>query len=168
MTLTSWIMMRRKWCPRGKTSYGFCLCLGLLLLAWGCAQPAKVDRRVTTTIQMADRTLAVEVANTAAQRARGLMFREKLGEDEGMLFVFPWEKPASFYMKHTHVPLSIAFIRADGRIANIECMEPLTLTSHRSRDRCLYALEVPQGWFARNGITEGDKVTIPPDVQASD
>jgi uncharacterized membrane protein (UPF0127 family) len=63
-------------------------------------------------------------------------------------------------MKNTETPLSIAFIAADGSIRQIEDMEPRSLASVPSRRNVLYALEVNQGWFGRNGIIPGDKVDV--------
>ena len=90
-----------------------CLCLGLLLLIGACSEPARSRRLPIATIRVGEKEISVEVARTPEQRSRGLMFRRDLGEDEGMLFVFPRVRPLSFYMKHTYVPLAIAFIRDD-------------------------------------------------------
>ncbi len=99
-----------------------------------------------------------EVAATAESRATGLMFRREMGRDEGMLFVFPQEEPLSFWMKNTHLPLSIAFLDAKGVILNIEDMEPRTETPHRSKGPARYALEMNQGWFKKRGAGPGDIV----------
>jgi hypothetical protein len=64
-------------------------------------------------------------------------------------------------MKDTYVPLSIAFIRANGVIANIAQMKERSLETHSSLTACCFALEMPLGWFSRNGVVEGSKVTIP-------
>jgi hypothetical protein len=104
--------------------------------------------------------LRVEVAGTPEQRARGLMNRRKLADDQGMLFVFDKEETVSFWMKNTRIPLSIAFIAADGTIRQIENMEPYSLESIVSRRSVLYALEVNQGWFSRHGIEVGDRIRI--------
>ena len=96
------------------------------------------------------------------------MFRRELGEDEGMLFVMPRATDIEFCMKNTRVPLSIAFIRSDGVIANIARMEPHTLTVHRSRVPCRYALEMAQGWFAENGVREGTGIGLPQSVTATE
>jgi len=99
-----------------------------------------------------------EVAATAESRATGLMFRREMGRDEGMLFVFPEEEPLSFWMKNTHLPLSIAFLDAKGVILNIEDMEPRTETPHRSKGPARYALEMNRGWFKKKGAGPGDVV----------
>jgi len=111
-------------------------------------------------ISVGSRQLTVEVALDSTHRSRGLMFRKRLQPDEGMLFAYPSEDTLSFWMKNTYAPLSIAFVRSDGWIIQIEDMEPLDLVTHRSRMRARYALEMPQGWFARNGVKEGDVVKI--------
>ncbi len=116
------------------------------------------------TLTVGARTITVEVALNEEHRKRGLMFRKQLGPDEGMLFVYPSEDNLTFWMKNTYAPLSIAFIRTDGWIAQIEDMEPLDLVTHRAKMRVKYALEMPQGWFARNGVKEGDMVKIPDEV----
>jgi uncharacterized membrane protein (UPF0127 family) len=77
-----------------------------------------------------------------------------------MLFVFERDQILSFWMKNTYIPLSIAFIAGDGRIAEIHDMEPLSLASVRSSRSCRYALEVPLGWFARAKINVGDTAIL--------
>lgn len=86
------------------------------------------------------------------------MFRKKMAEDEGMLFVFEESAPRSFWMKNTFLPLTIAFLDDHGEIFQLEDMEPETLRPHRSIKPCRYALEMRQGWFKRRGITIGDIV----------
>jgi len=132
------------------------------LLACGACSCEEVPQRLpTVNVKMGSRIVSVEVASTDEQRAMGMKFRRELGPDEGMLFVFPRERGLSFYMKDTPSPLSIAFLRADGLILNIAHMEPLSLASRRSRLPCRYALEMPQGWFNRQGVKEGDRVELP-------
>jgi len=111
--------------------------------------------------------LTVELATTSAARGSGLMGREELAEDRGMLFVFPADTEARFWMKDTSIPLSIAFIAADGTILNVQEMEPLSEELHRSPEPYRYALELNQGWFERNDFGTGDRVEVPEAVQAS-
>ena len=99
-----------------------------------------------------------EIASTDEQRANGLMHREKLPDGEGMLFVFEGDQVASFYMKNTVIPLSIAFITYDGKITEIKDMYPNNEVSIKSSRSVRYALEVPQGWFSRAGVTVGDVI----------
>jgi uncharacterized protein len=105
-----------------------------------------------------DREIRVEVARTPEERAQGLMGRERLGKDDGMLFIFEVEDRHGFWMKNTLIPLSIAFIDREGRIVRITDMMPLTLDSHDPPRPVLFALEMNKGWFKTNGIREGDFV----------
>jgi hypothetical protein len=102
--------------------------------------------------------IQVEVASTYEERKLGLMHRDKLKKDSGMLFIFPQEKYLSFWMKNTKIPLSIAFINKNGEITQIESMTPHSLTNHTSKVRVKYALEMGDKWFSKNGITVGGKV----------
>lgn len=113
--------------------------------------------------------LEVEVAETTAQRQRGLMERESMPESHGMLFRFETEQPAenAFWMYRTLIPLDIAFIDDQGRIVAINTMQPCESTSPRSCPSypagAAYhsALEVNAGYFAERGIKVGDCVSIP-------
>jgi uncharacterized membrane protein (UPF0127 family) len=91
------------------------------------------------------------------------MNRPSLPDGEGMLFVFEREQILSFWMKNTLIPLSIAFSRTDGRIAEIRDMQALDITTVRSARSARYALEVPQGWFTRAGIAPGDYLRLGPE-----
>lgn len=104
--------------------------------------------------------LLVEIADDAQERTRGLMFRESLPEEQGMLFVFAQEGNHSFWMKDTTIPLSIAFIAGVGNIIGIRNMEPLDATLLSPGAPYLYAVEVNRGWFERNGIDIGSTVNI--------
>jgi uncharacterized protein len=114
-----------------------------------------------TKITVGDARLWVEIADDEETRTRGLMFRRELPEDEGMLFVFEYPQPLSFWMKNTHLPLDIAFISPDYKIINIETMKPLDeKPRYLSQGMALYALEVNQGWFARHGVKRGTGLTF--------
>jgi hypothetical protein len=122
------------------------------------------DESTTITIVGAngERTeVEVEIADDTAEQRRGLMERTELAENAGMLFVFDREEPRSFWMRNTLVPLSIAYIASDGRIVDIQDMQPLDETSHPSAEPAQYALEVNQGFFAERGIEVGNVVEIP-------
>ena len=84
-----------------------------------------------------------------------------------MLFVFPSDTEARFWMKDTPSPLSIAFIAADGTILDVQDMEPFSTELHRPPQPYRFALELNQGWFERNGFGVGDRVEVPEAVQAS-
>jgi uncharacterized membrane protein (UPF0127 family) len=105
--------------------------------------------------------VSVEIASTDAQRQQGLMGRTTLAEDAGMLFVFDQEQQLSFWMKDTLIPLSIAFINGEGRIVDIQDMQPLDETDHLSAEPAQYALEVNQDFFEGRGVMVGDMVELP-------
>ena len=100
----------------------------------------------------------VELATTNETRNRGLMHRQTLGQDDGMLFVFPDSAIRSFWMENTYIHLSIAKLTEAGRIINIERMHPFNRTSVLSKGPAKYALETNAGWFRKNGIRPGDCV----------
>lgn len=102
-----------------------------------------------------------EIAANDEDRTRGLMYRKTLEDGEGMLFVFDSDRPLSFWMKNTYVPLSIAFIASDGKIVVVKDMEPLSLASVESERSVRFALEVPRGWFSRAAVSVGDRIEIP-------
>ncbi|MCA1716362.1 MAG: DUF192 domain-containing protein [Actinobacteria bacterium] len=107
--------------------------------------------------------MGVEIADTDAERQTGLMRRTVLPEDAGMLFVFEGEQTLSFWMRDTLIPLSIAYIDAEGRIVDIQDMQPLDdIPPHYvSAGPAQYALEVNQGFFEERGVTVGDTVELP-------
>lgn len=121
----------------------------------------EVKRNKVLPISVAGIELEVEVAITPEEQILGLMYRDTLEDNEGMLFIFPKEKQLSFWMKDTRIPLSIAFIKADGRIMQIESMKPYSLDTHVSREKVKYALEMKDGWFKAHNIKVGDAVKIP-------
>lgn len=112
----------------------------------------------TIELMITNQRATAEVAATTPTRTTGLMNRFSLKPDGGMLFVFNAPSQQLFWMKDTYVPLSIAFIDANGRILNIEDMAPQTETTHPSNGLALYALEMKKGWFAARGIGPGDRV----------
>lgn len=134
--------------------------LRVLLLFIVCAfgEPGIAGPLPTIELSIKGHPLTAEVAASDETRTVGLMNRFSLQTDHGMLFVFDVAQPLAFWMKNTYVPLSIAFIGADGRILNIEDMAPRTETTHPSRGAGLYALEMKKGWFADHGISAGEKV----------
>ena len=102
--------------------------------------------------------IKAEVAATYGTRMQGLMQREKMGANEGMLFVFPERDKQCMWMKNTLLPLSVAFIDEGGVILNIEDMKPLTEDSHCSAKAARYALEMNLGWFKSKNIRPGAKI----------
>jgi uncharacterized membrane protein (UPF0127 family) len=108
------------------------------------------------------RNFRVEVARSEAEQQKGLMFRERLGPDEGMLFPFPVPRPASFWMKNTIIPLDMIFVRADGSIARIEMNTiPESLDPVGVGEPVAAVLELAGGRTAELNISEGDRVSWP-------
>jgi len=102
--------------------------------------------------------LYVEIADDDEKRSMGLMFRDRIASDHGMLFVFGSHRPMSFWMKYTPVPLDIAFLDDDFNIVEIKEMVPYSTKSVKSAGKHRYALEVNHGWFEENGIGIGSKL----------
>ena len=102
-----------------------------------------------------------EIAEKAEDRKQGFMERKVIPDGTGMLFIFERDQILSFWMHNTPHPLSIAYIDSKGKIRNLYDMNPYSRESILSTVSVRYALEVPQGWFKKNGITEGDTVLIP-------
>jgi len=117
---------------------------------------------VPLTIHSGERVhrFMIEVARTPEQQEQGLMFRERLGADEGMIFPFSFPRPASFWMRNTLIPLDMLFIREDGTIARIAANTvPLSEETVTSRGELVAAvLELRGGRAAELGIAEGDRV----------
>ena len=105
-------------------------------------------------------SLWLEVAATPEDRTRGLMFRESLPWDTGMLFVFEQPSVAGFWMRNTLIPLSIAWLDRDGTIVDIQDMQPLTDEVHAPAAPYVYAIETNQGWFEANGVGVGQRVLL--------
>jgi uncharacterized membrane protein (UPF0127 family) len=105
----------------------------------------------------------VEVADNLVEQAKGLMYRTALGEDRGMLFVYPDERELSFWMKNTFIPLSIAYIDSERRIVDILDMKPLDdrPPHYVSSEPVQYALEVNRVFFEKRGVKVGDRVELP-------
>ena len=153
--------------PRGLLALAAAFFL-LLICAAPC--PAQAPGRIVLEIIPADGgggivRVEAEVAANVDERAEGLMWRKSVPEGSGMVFVYPRDERMSFWMKNTLVPLSIAFIDSRGVLREILDMEPHDLTPVRSGGYRRFALEVPQGWFAKNGIGAGSALS-PESLQA--
>jgi len=117
------------------------------------AQSAK--RLPVMSLNAGMHVIRAEIAASDAERQQGLMFREKMGANEGMLFVFDAPASVCMWMKNTPLPLSVAFLDEEGTILNIEDMKPHSLDSHCSAKLARFALEMNQGWFRQKGIKPG-------------
>ena len=104
--------------------------------------------------------LSLIVANTNESRSKGLMFQESLEKNHGMIFIWPLSKKQCMWMKNTSIPLSVAYLSTDGRVLEIYDMVPFSEESICSSKKARMAVEVNQGWFSKNQISEGDKINL--------
>jgi uncharacterized membrane protein (UPF0127 family) len=134
------------------------LFIGILMAEMTLAAP----KFKKSQIKIKNKTLQIELAETQEQHSYGLMNREKLPENTGMLFVFDAEEQRFFWMKNTFINLSIAYFDKNKKIIDIQDMKAATssldeiLPSNPSKGKAKYALEVNQGWFEKNNIKVGD------------
>jgi uncharacterized membrane protein (UPF0127 family) len=131
-------------------------CMASLAWAQGMPPDAKAPQdfpRVKLTLGMY--LIDAAVAANNKDREQGLMYRSTLAPNEGMLFVFDENAGHCFWMKNTLIPLSIAFIRQDGLITDIDEMQAETENNHCPTHNGVYALEMSKGWFSTKGIKPG-------------
>jgi len=114
----------------------------------------------TTKLDVGGIPVTAEIADTPALREHGLMGRDSLPENHGMLFVYPDERSLSFWMRSTPIDLDIAFMDRAGAILNIATMQANDDSSHVSEGPAMYALEMEAGWFEANGIDAGTRVGL--------
>ena len=132
-----------------------------LTLLLGCG-----SKLPTGNLMVDGHAVSIEIAATESARAHGLMHRDSMPEDHGMLFVYPKQKPLGFWMKDTRMPLSIAFADKTGKIVKIVEMTPFSTDSVKSLYPAKYALEMNKGWFDSKGVTKGAMITQLPDIVA--
>lgn len=112
-------------------------------------------------LSVGEKTLRVQIVVTQDEQQRGLMGRRDLGPDDGMAFVYPLPQQMSFWMRNTPTPLDIGFFKEDGTLGEVYAMYPFDETPVRSASSdYTLALEVPQGWFAKNGLKPGAKINF--------
>ena len=121
-------------------------------------KPARSEPEVVLRAPAGELRVKVELARSDPERQRGLMYREKLEGGRGMLFLFEQPDRLKFWMKNTLIPLSIAFMRADGTITDIDEMQAETTNNHCPKNNGVYVLEMSKGWFASKGIKPGMQI----------
>ncbi|MBL8520369.1 MAG: DUF192 domain-containing protein [Betaproteobacteria bacterium] len=136
------------------------LALWASLLLPPLATHAKEPQRNLPTLQLSagGQSIRADVAATDATREKGLMFREKMGRNEGMLFVFSYLGYHAMWMRNTPLPLSVAFMDDKGTILSIHDMDPFSENLHQSAGPARFALEMNKGWFATAKVKVGDQV----------
>jgi uncharacterized membrane protein (UPF0127 family) len=135
-----------------------------LLGAQGCdattTQPAP-QSLPTITMTVGNRQMNLETATESGTREIGLMYRDSMPADHGMIFAFPDEEPRSFWMKNTRMPLDIIFLDGSGKVVSIRSMKALDLTAIDSGGPAKYAIEVDPGVPGDAGVKVGDVMQIP-------
>lgn len=124
---------------------------------------ASSNDKVSITTSSGVVEIDVEVADSAEEREKGLMFRNSLDHDNGMLFIFKNEETRSFWMKNTLIPLDIIFIDRNLKIVDMQAAKPCVehiCSLYTSEKPAQYVLEVNQGFVKNNGISIGDLVRI--------
>ncbi|MFZ6844429.1 DUF192 domain-containing protein [Undibacterium sp. RuTC16W] len=130
----------------------------LTLLSLTCAYASAQTRLPIKQLSIGINVIQAEVAATDADRQQGLMNRTRMGASEGMVFDFGAPAGVCMWMKNTLIPLSVAFIDSEGKIVNIEDMQPETTDSHCAKKTVRYALEMNQGWFKQKNVKPGTKI----------
>ena len=119
------------------------------------------EQHTTTTSEgYIDLPLEVEIPNTDSKFRLGLMFRESLEENKGMLFIFEEVGQHSFHMKNTRIPLDIAFVKEDGTIESIKELKPYSSLPVYSDGEVLFAIEANRGWFTEHNVEVGDEIVL--------
>ncbi|MCA9493355.1 MAG: DUF192 domain-containing protein [Myxococcales bacterium] len=117
------------------------------------------------TLDVSGNKVRAELAFTDQSRQNGLMNRDSMGADDGMLFIYRDEAIRGFWMKDTRIPLSIAFANRHGEIVKIADMTPFDQSRVSSLAPAMYALEMNKGWFEEHGVKKGDTIGgLPTDV----
>jgi uncharacterized protein len=142
----------------------FALTLGLLVPGSARPENSAAPRLDTIAIETPQDThiLTVEIADTPALRERGLMFRHRLAENRGMLFLYERPHPVAMWMKNTYITLDMAFVRADGTVSEVVSGTiPHSLDTIRSSEPVRAVLEIAAGEAARLGLAAGAVVRHP-------
>ena len=128
-----------------------------LLLAFGVLLAAATSRADMPRMELTAGFYRIdaEVAADQPNRMQGLMQRRAMGANQGMLFVFPQLARHCMWMRNTFIPLSVAFLDENGRILNVEDMQPQTENNHCASAPARFALEMNIGWFAAKGLKAG-------------
>jgi uncharacterized membrane protein (UPF0127 family) len=139
-------------------SFRFCAFLASALVVMTAFAGAQKQEKAVLSVR--GRPLSVEVAKSEAVRSKGLMGRETLPWNEGMLFVFDSDQVLTFWMRNTKIPLSIAFLDKKGQVRDIFDMTPYDESLVSSTGPCRYALEVNRGFFEECGLVPGDRIDL--------
>ena len=144
--------------------------LALICLIAGCQPGGQSSAAAlpTVQIQLGSKTFTLEVANSESSREFGLMKRDSMPADHGMIFAFAEPANVAFYMKNTRIPLDIVFVDSAGGVISIKQMKPYDLTSVYADGQAKWAIELNQGAAASAGLKVGDKLQIPESARAAE
>lgn len=115
----------------------------------------------TIPMTIGSKAFELEIANDDETRMRGLMQRDSMPDDHGMIFVFPNEEDRGFWMKNTRIPLDIIYVSAAKQVVSIKTMEPYSRANVPSDGPAKYAIELNAGAAEKTGVKPGDTLTIP-------
>ena len=136
------------------------------LFVTGCNGPDRAQHLPTVQMQIGNQQFTLEVADDDDEREMGLMFRDSMPADHGMIFMFEEPQILGFWMKNTRIPLDIIYVDGDGVVVSIKSMEAFDLRSTSSDKPAQYAIELNKGLATACGVKVGDKLTIPPNKNA--
>ena len=119
-------------------------------------------------MKIGSKTFTLEIANDTLEREKGLMRRDSMPTDHGMIFVFPDEQRLGFYMKNTRIPLDIVFLNANGVVVSVKQMRPYDVSTTYADAPAKWAIELNQGQAAEAGVKVGDSLTIPESARNAD
>jgi hypothetical protein len=138
-----------------------------LLVLVGCEnKPA--SGLATVPMQLGNKSFTLEVADRTDSRTYGLMRRDSMPADHGMIFVFGEEEPRGFWMKNTRIPLDIVFIDHTGKVVSVKQMKAFDLNTTPSDGPAQYAIELNLGAASAAGVTPGMNLTLPPGLSSKD
>lgn len=137
---------------------GYGLKLAGLLFGAALSAQAAAQAMPRVDLSIGIHRVIAEVAATQNNRMQGLMRRTSMPAQQGMLFVFPVAARHCMWMRNTLIPLSVAFLDDEGKILNVEDMQPQTENNHCAAGPARYALEMNKGWFAGKGYSAGARV----------
>ena len=159
--------LARAFLARAFLASTFLACTFLIPTFLACANPDKGLVFETKSIKIGNHKLLVAIADNKEKRQKGLMNRSSWGEWQGMLFIFDKEAPRVFWMKNTQLPVSIGFFDKNRILLEVYDLEPPKSVFQKNVDRVFskkaaqYALEVPKGWYKKQGVTMGKQLVIP-------
>ncbi len=141
--------------------------LTVLLLLVGCDSPP-ASALATVPMQIGGKQFTLEVADRTDSRTFGLMRRDSMPADHGMIFVFDREEPRGFWMKNCRIPLDIIFMDSAGKVVSVKQMKPYDLSSTSSDGPAQYAIELNQGVSESSGVKAGITLKLPSGLSSKD